>query len=247
MLPNRYQQFLSALTLTFLAGGPRASAERFTIEDWILSTRVDNAFAGMSDNETSFRPQNPFNESHSVTIGMSFATTTYDFAWDELFGDFLIQGSHEAEDVPESTLFARSSGSIWISTSEDLEIAIDADYSFNAPAPGFYARLKIDLIDLSDNSVAFFDLEDGGPWALGPPVDTLSIDGNVIAPAGSTYLLGYEMSLHSFASGTDVIATGSGTAHLTLQAIPESSTMSMLALVGLLACARRRRRPRPTR
>ena len=214
----------------------------FTLEQWTLSTRVQDFSSGKSDVNISDVVQNPFQLTQSVAInnGLTTATTTYDFSWHDTFGTFLIQAAHEAEDIDFSTLFSRSTGGFVIAASQDLQIAIDAEYTFLAPAPLFHVRLSMDVIDLADNSALFFGLEEGGPAFLGPPAGTLSIQDTVLVPAGSTYILGYEMLLQTFASGTDVIATADGNIAITLQTVPEPATLSLL-IFGSLVLLRRRR------
>ena len=246
-------RFLRVSILSFavvLGFSEAAAGAGFTIVDLGVASTVDDASSGMSDVVGEFITESPAHGTLFASVGLSTATTFYDFAWTSSFGQFLVTAAHEAEDVDSSMLFSRSSGGIVLAASQDLEVTIDAEYTYSAPATGFFTRLTVDVIDLSDNNSLFFGIDEGGPFFLGPPAGTLLVEGNLIIPGGTTYFLSYSMATHSFASGTGIIATADGDLAITLQTVPEPSTLFLVA-VGSLGLTRRRRHcakpyPRPS-
>jgi hypothetical protein len=74
-----------------------------------------------------------------------------------------------------------------------------------------------------------------------PTSGTFSTQGDIIMPAGETWVMRYSMELHTWGDTTGYLATGSG--FVNFQIIPEPSTATLLLLpLAALACHRRPRR-----
>ena len=227
--------------LVLVAAAPLAHAD-FIIPQWRVGVTVHDSSSGQSASSTFATVQNPFQDSHSVSVGISTAESAYDFAWSADFGSFLIEGAHEAEDVDDLTLFSQSSGFIWVAPSIDLSLEIAAAYSYYLPPGMMLARLEIAAFDVDTSENLFYAREQDNSFDGYPVSGTFTIDGNATLPAGHTIVLHYEMIIQSFSGQTGLLGTGTGSVSFTLQPVPEPSALALLAPLVLIVPRRRHRR-----
>jgi len=222
-----------------LSSGESARGSDFAIDEWSFASGVYDGATGEHDFQGFITVQNPFQASHSAVVGGSTATTTYDFAWAEQFGSLLIQASHETEGVESGDMESFSSGFIWITPSEDILLTIDAAYSYDLPDDPMTARLET-FVTNADSPVSLFDELVGYDTGLGVPASgTLTINGDVILPAGETWVFGYSMEIDTFSGTGSAVGTSSG--HISLTITPEPTTASLLALGAFMLLRRGRR------
>jgi hypothetical protein len=226
-----------ATCLTLACIGAQVRADSFTVQQWSLSAFVINYSTGQASQDFTV-VQNPFHSSHIASLGVSASAASYDFDWAEQFGHFLIDSSQQAEGVPAWYLYAASSGSIYITPSEDLLLTIDASWTFDLPAWQMESAFGVSVVG-ANNHVQLFsqDVWSDPEWPGGLS-DTVSINGEVILPAGETWMLGYGMHLRTEEGTQGLAATGSG--YVDFEITPEPNTATLAALV-LVAVSHRRR------
>ncbi len=208
-------------------------AASITVTDWHLGTRVVGAPG--SDSDISTVVQNNFQESHYASAFNSTAASTFDFAWNDNFGRFLIESSLQAEDVRASV---QSSGLIFFETTVDLIYDIDIAYAYSLPGGQMSGGLTYNLLDFETHESFSGGSYHDNTWTAGPVSDAFAIQASGILPAGREYIFRYKLELDT-SSFTGLLATGSGHVDLTLTAVPEPASLAPLAL--LLLVLRRRR------
>ncbi len=222
----------------FLAVAHPSQADSFTIDEWALSTGIED-FASGFDWDHSTVVQNPFVASHSAVVGDSTATSDFDFAWAEQFGQFLIESTQQAAGVETSMLFTVSSGGFYITLAEDLSLHIDGAFSYDLTADWMTARFGFSIFDPDDETFLFIQEERASTFPGEPSSGTLTIEGDAILPAGRTFLIGYNMSLDTFSGTAGHFATGAG--HVNFTITPEPSTLALLMPLAVGFVRRRAR------
>lgn len=229
---------------------PSLQASTFTVDQWGVGVSVFEVFPNIVFD--SFNTViNPFLDSHAVSLGVppavSSASAAYDFVWSEFMGtgSFHIEGSQQAVDVDSPGLFARSSGTILVTTTSDLLVGIAATYSYDLPPDSMLAMLGVDIVR-QDPVGAIYSVSRVDDTFLGSPASgILTINDQVLLPGGNTYFLGYQMRIQSFSGGTGLIGAGSGTVDFQLQVVPEPATLWLAVPGGPLLLPRGRRRRQP--
>jgi len=233
--------FLGLVLTGLLAVRADFAAASLNVSDWQLTTAVldNSALSTVRDFEILTTISNPFQAAANTAVGPNTATTAYDFAWSGDSGSFDID---MALNVETFRVDALSTGIILISPTTDLLMTIDASLVY-ASVPGDLAFIGFNMKVLDATTFAAFFRENrrGGNLTLDPAVGTLSINGDVILPAGTTYRIDFRASNRN---GSDPNPTGpitsSGFIHFDFQPIPEPATAWLIA-IGAVALHRPRR------
>ncbi len=222
-------------TLVMLSSAQRALAASFTVTEWFLAASVRQASGHEADFELTVT--NPFSDAGFASIGISTAESVYDFAWNDNFGRFVIEGTHQAEDADAS---AESNGLIYFSTTEPFAYDIDIAYSYDLPGGMLRAGFTYNLLDTDTLDSVCVGSHHDDTWTAGPVSDTLTVQHSGVLPAGHPYAFTYKMELDTY-STSGQLATGSGHVDLTLTAVPEPTTAALLGCLAPLALRRRRK------
>jgi len=218
---------------------PSTANAGLIVFSWDLLTYVDHGVSGEDDYETSTVVQNPYQASHSASVGSTTAQTEYDISWLLDFASFDIQAAHQAEDVGgASTIRALSSGHVIFTPDSDIAFSVEAAYSYDLPAWGMTASVQVLIADPETHTNYFAEADSEDTFIGGPKQGAFAITGQGFIPAGRESLLLYTMQVRTYGS-SGALATGSG--HLTFTITPEPTTASLLALGGLTLVRRRRR------
>lgn len=119
-----------------------------------------------------------------------------------------------------------------------LNIAASLDYA-HAPGDDILIVLGLFVRDEGTGEVLFDEFQFGGEGILEPPVGTLAFGGDIVLSADSLYRIDYLTRINTISEpDPQGPMDTSGLIHLSLEAIPEPSTLSLLA-VGLLLTRRR--------
>jgi hypothetical protein len=219
-----------------------ANADEFDVTQWELVTAVSATFPG-GDAEYSQTVTNPFQVTHTAQFLSSTATTTYSFAWNDTFGDFLVEVTHRAADVDPLRLTSGSSGFIYLTAMTDLLFIADAEYSYSLPVDPMYTAFAFTVYDAQPPNLAVFN--GGGHYdtsVYGAPASgTFPANGQAILSAGHTWVIAYQMEVNAYYGYSGQIAQGDGYLHFTLSEVPEPAALFPLALGALLLCQRRTR------
>jgi hypothetical protein len=236
-MPNLLKIVLSSL----LAVGASAleATPIFQVKEWGLDTGVLGTppnFGGVSITQIA----NPLQSSSSWISGPSSAATSYNFGWNDTFGDFLIQATHRAVATDASVLRTLSSGAINVTAQSDLLFNLEAQWTYYLPISFMLAGTGFDVIDSDQPSNRLFAQQQSIDTALGAPLSgTLQLSGSAILPGGHTYTLSYGMELDVFHE-SGATATADGYIHFTLSEVPEPAALVPLALSALLLVRKRR-------
>lgn len=231
--------FVVAFWISVLAGGGRARAAAFTVDDWSLGSVVFTPNGMVADGQGSTSPQNPFTEVHEGTWGAFSITTSHDFSWAESVGRFLTETQLAAaglnEPLPTTTLDER----LWITTVDAVPMSYSLEFSFNLPTNSMNARMTFGVVDPSNSeflvSESFIQDTLGG---TGP--GRFAISGDIVLPANRTWNIVSVMEINT-STGSSGVATGIGS--IDLQLTPEPATSLLIALAALLILLGRRSRP----
>ncbi len=220
-----------------------ATASEFTVTQWTLNVLADAAHTG-DDFGVFTTVSNPFSDSHTAFVNETIASASYDFAWDGTFGRFLIGSENQSEDLGDWGR-SKSAGTIYLSTTVDLLITIHGEYTYNLPGRHMEAEMQLAVISTDPSTIYFSEHPDANTYWNPVASGTLLIDGQTTLPAGGAYRLKYWLEVDCAGYQPGQIATGSGNASFTIQAVPEPGTLS-LALLGSMMLLRRRRHPTPS-
>jgi len=231
----RHAHWVVAMFLAVSLGGERVQASAFTIDDWLLNTGL-----GLPQGpEYCFfnTVQNPFQDSHGVVVANSTANTAYDFSWMINSAGFNIESSHEVEGLESGSVFAASSGNIWITPTEDLVLSMDAAYSYQFSAIAQIATLSVAVCYAGQPGCIFVETERAVGFPGEPSAGTLEIHDEILLPANETWVLSYSQSVHTATSNAGLIVTGSG--YVTLTITPEPGVAAIAGLGALVVAWRR--------
>jgi hypothetical protein len=210
------------------------SSGDLSVENWDLASVVIDPITSVGD---SFQiVENPFVESHSVSIGLSTASASYDFSWSDAGGNFQIDGSQRAHDSSNGFLRSDSTGHVIFGASQDLLFTVDAEYSYNLPTGSLAAALIVAVVD----NVTFDELLAHSFLETFPGTGVFEVHDQIDLPAGREYRVFYHMRIDAF-ENTGAIGTGDGFVHFTLQSVPEPTTLGF-GLLGSVILLRRRAR-----
>lgn len=230
-------KFALLVTLFCCGSSSAVVADGLSVSYWALSTGVGPVGDGVGGFIDVVA--NPFSETQYFEYGPfpgPFAYTAYDFAWSDTEGDFLIQGSHHAEDSSSGFFRSISNGDIIFTSTQPLLFTVDAEYSYRLPSSSFSAAFVVAVVEVGTHEefMAHSFLE------TFPGAGTFEVHDQVLLPAGREYLFLYRMNIDAF-DNTGAIGAGDGFVHFTLESVPEPTTLG-LALLGSALLLRRRSR-----
>jgi len=214
------------------------------IEDWDLTI----VFSPDEAPITSVRfadPVSPFENSHFIDLLGSSASASYDFQWDGTGGTFDIATSMSIQATPTMDRRMTTGGFIFINSPVPLLISAATSFDYNVTSsPMFVSHGAVIVPSDSSESLAG-DFMSYSSTVSGPQAGSFSVDfEDVLIPANETIRLRY-----SFVIDTDddvpisTIATGVGSAHFEIVAVPEPSA-ALLVMVAVTPVLLRRRRSR---
>ena len=230
------------LTLTvFAVCAASARAGNMDLSEVVFSAGVttpdDNNWQGLHLLAPNI--PNPLHLPLSGGLGASQSSADVDLAWASSFAAFLMQSRQQAAGQASGFVRTSASGTIWITSSEDLLLSIDASWTFDLPAWQMGSSLGVGVAAVGSPVPLFSESVYGQPEWPGGLSDTITISGQVVLPAGQTWIIGYGMELQTERETQGLMATGSG--YVDLQITPEPATALPLALT-LCAMSRRRHR-----
>jgi hypothetical protein len=247
LLENNRMTFAKAvLGFALILCLPSQVVASLVVSSWSLLTFTEDSSVDLplSDSVRFTEVQSPFQAVGNAAVGPNTATTSYDFSWSGDTGSFDITTAQRAETF---RVFTISSGFIFISPTTDLRMTIDASLDYASP-PGDLANVRFRMLvrDGIDQTVPFFFFESllGGNLSLEPAAGTLAFSGDVILPAGTTYLISFAASNDNGADNNPTgPITSSGFIHFAFQPVPEPATAWLITL-GAIAVRRARRKCR---
>ncbi len=220
--------------IAFTIGAAPVEGAGFTIEEWSLRVSIVGPYPDVVGDSIT-EVTSPFLTSHSVTLEPSLASASYNLAWSDTFGRFLIEGSHQAEDMRFSST---TSGLMYFETTVDVLFDIDIAYTYDLPGGQMSGGFTYNLLDPETHENFAGGSHHDDTWTAGPVSGTLTAQASGILPAGREYAFTYKMELDT-SSFTGLLATGSGHVDLTLTAVPEPASLAPLAILALIARRRR--------
>lgn len=200
------------------------------IQDWSLTTSINPGNADIESARFS-EPVNPFFDSHTVSVLGSTSTTTYDFVWGPAGGMFDITASIQLAAVHGVDRRAMTAGYIYLNSPVPLLISGASEFEYNLTRDPMraYSGLGISRLDPPQDIAG--ELVSYSTAINGPQVGVLNVDfADVLIPPNETYtmLYSYIIDADSGVSGS-ALASGMGTAHFEVTAIPEPTTLWLLA------------------
>ena len=213
------------------------------IQDWTLSVGV---IPGNVDGEVSrFRdPVSPFFAEHSVTAAGLVSSASYQFWWNANGGTFHANTELEIPAIPGVDRRATARAFIYLNSPVPLLISGTSEFDYNLPRDPMYAIVDLGIGTEDGSEVVVVDVDLYSTITGAPHAGTLTAEfSDVLLPANETFVMQY-----SFLIDTDrdvsgsALATGMGTAHFEVTAIPEPTTVCLLGIPAVVFAAHRFRR-----
>ncbi|HPF39688.1 MAG TPA: hypothetical protein P5081_09570 [Phycisphaerae bacterium] len=212
------------------------------IQDWTLSVGV---IPGNIDGEVSrFRdPVSPFFAEHSVTAAGLESSASYQFWWNANGGTFHANTELEIPAIPGVDRRATARAFIYINSPVPLLISGMSEFEYNLTRDPMRAYLGLGISRLDPPQDIAGELVSYSTAINGPQVGVLNVDfADVLIPPNETYTMLYSFIIDadSGVSGS-ALATGIGTAHFDVNAIPEPTTACLGVLAAVPLCLRKHR------
>lgn len=231
---------------TILTFSPTSVSPAIEVLDWNLGTAVELPSGGTAA-DGSNTPINPYIETEMAVLGISSASTSRSYAWSNSEAQILATASLAAAGSGGSPamLAAGSAGTIFITSSSDLQLTIDASFS-HALGPGDREAVlevfvgKLNPMPPPPGTTLFQSVQFALPIIGHPPSGTFVLQHEMLLPAGDTYVFGYLMELRSFGGSATVLSYGNGHANFSL-VVPEPASAALIVAAMPMALRRRRR------
>ena len=213
---------------------------------WTLSTSVQES-GGVQAVDFHLMVQAPFfNHSQSAALGPSLSAAQYAFNIGQTVANYVVNVQHRCTNHQIGDFNAdprcSSFGRFILTPSVDVLLTADMSYSFFMPTDPESVGISLVVVLDSPSEVLLGLGDSDNTDSSGPHGGTLSISGaSAILPAGRTATVQYQLRTNYFpGSGLGLLATGDGTVHLNMVAIPDPAALAPLAFAALLMRKRRR-------
>gem|GEM_PF-2948309 len=229
------------LLLSLCANAVTRAAD-FTVDEWFIGSTVDGSQYDLVFDDVV---QNPYDELlqaiSPVPNNASFTDGRHQISWNDDSGVFRLDGAMAAEHFGTHFVTAASSARILITPTSDLVIRYSGRFAFHLPAEDTRASLSLLVFD-ANSSLSI--LQTGFAWDsfLGLGARSFDYEGEIVMPAGRTWVLKYSMGVTAFPNSAGHVATGSGFAEFRI--LPEPATAAMTFGAAVLSIGRGRRRRR---
>jgi len=241
---SRYSSRLVIVIASLIGALGSPAARAGFVEDWDLFIGAVPGNVDGTGNRFE-TPVSPFVESHSVNSANVFASSYYNFLWDELSGNFDVTTSLEVSSLPGSIRRATSRGFIFLRSSSPLSVSAVSQFDYDLSVHPSAAFLTTSISRFEPAETFAGGLTSYSTTVNGPRADSLQFAfQDILIPANELFLITY-----SFVIDTDddvpvpSIATGVGSAHFEIVAVPEPSA-ALLVMVAVTPVLLRRRRSR---
>lgn len=219
------------------------------IEDWEIGVLID---PGNADPENAaFRdPVSPFIDSHLLELLGSTASASYDFSWGPTGGVFDISADLQLAALPGVNRRMTAGGFIYINSPVPLLISGMSQLDYDLPADPMMTSTAVGVSRSDPPETLGGGLDSYSTAINGPQAGILTIDfEDVFIPPNENFFLHYSFRLSTNADvPAPSIATGVGSAHFEITAVPEPSTVFLgLAIATPFVLRRPKRRRIDTR
>lgn len=204
-------------------------------EPWEVICVVSNASTQSS--RTFIRNENPFQNSHTATLGNSSCSASYDFAWTGDEARFDIYPSHHLEQLRGDT---SSSGRILIWPAVDSIVTFSGNWQYAWPGTAL-GTTNLYMSVIGPDGTLAENIAHGGNVGLGPPFGTFELSNNARLEVGNAYLLNYIVRIQHFdPTPPGTFGHGEGSLNFTITPVPEPATLALLVLSISIFKPRRR-------
>ncbi|MCB9854608.1 MAG: hypothetical protein H6818_02890 [Phycisphaerales bacterium] len=235
--------FRLALTVGLVVAVLVAPVQANFIEDWSLGVLIAPGNAD-PQNDRFRDPISPFMESHTIELLGSIASASYDFEWNALSGDFDIASNLQVAAIPGANRRVTSAGLFYINSPVPLLISGTSEFDYNLPRDSMFTIVDLGISTEDGIGVIVVDYDLYSTTTGGPHAGTVTAgSSDILFPANETFVMQYSFLIDadSGVSGS-ALASGIGNAHFEVTAIPEPTTVWLLASPVLMFAAHRTRR-----
>jgi len=222
---------------------PQADAAELTIDSWFLMARAITSPNGYDD-DVSYAPVSPFQDTHYAAADSSWAQADYDSEYAQSFGRFLIGVSHSALGGPFGTSTVTDTvGIISFTTDAPLAIVMDASFTYDLPPVNMSTGVGFQVVNIDTTPSTILFTFSESQWSnVGEPASgALTVAESVVLPAGHSYRILYTAGISTSGGPITAFATGSGHVNFTMDLLPEPATATLLLCARPLLWHRRRR------
>jgi len=174
----------------------------------------------------------PVHTTLTAQVGDAVNASMFDMELNGNFADWRMTPSHRLTGING---FLTSTGGVLIRPSVDSLFSVDAWFNYNHPgtllgSTDLSTRILIPASGGNPPQVLFSAFDSGGTFGLDPAAGTLAINGSYVLSAGVTYEINFYARTDNYAippPGAEWL--GNGQLHITINPIPEPSTLALLA------------------
>jgi hypothetical protein len=218
---------------------PSATQATIVVNEWLLGTGLSDPGNSQYPSASFSNVQNPFQNSHSVALGSSYATTRYDYAWTGDSAHFDAYPLHHLEQLDGDT---GSSARIHLTPTVDSILTLEGTWNYGWPSATLgEADIVVDAFDLETEEEIAWSYASGGNLFFGSPSGTLTVQDSALLLAGRKYEIYYLARVyHSNPTPPGTYGEASGEIQFSIVPIPEPAALSLI-LPALLLPRRRKR------
>ncbi|HPF39689.1 MAG TPA: hypothetical protein P5081_09565 [Phycisphaerae bacterium] len=237
--------FRLTITLVLLATAMPTPASAGFIEDWYLAVVFSPGNADIESVRFS-QPVLPFLDSHSIDLLGSTATAAYDFDGGATGGRFDITTNIRLLALPGVNRRMTTAGFIYINSPVPLLISGTSQIDYDLPRHPMFTIAGLGISTEDGIGVVVADADLYSTTTSGPRMGTLAAEfTDVLLPANETFVMQYSFVIDTSGDvSTTALATGVGTAHFEVAAIPEPTTLWLGAMAVSPLILRRPKRRR---